>query len=67
MIKGPEGSNGKMGSGYCKLSIWLEPGRCMVRGKVKETSVCHVSGSELYPKDDGEPLKGMCHLSSVPH
>lgn len=25
-----------MDSGYCNLSIWLEPGRCTVRGKAEE-------------------------------
>lgn len=66
MSKSPDGSNGKVGSGCCKLSIWLKPGRYMVRVKAKET-VCHASGFGLYPKDDGELLKCMCHLSSVPH
>lgn len=65
MIKGLEGSNGKMGFGYCKLFIWLEFGRCMVRGKVKEISVCYVFGFEFYFKDDGESLKGMCYFSFV--
>ena len=62
MSKSPKGSNGKVGSGCCELSIWLEPGRCMVRGKAKETSVCHASGFGLYPKDDGELLKCMCQF-----
>ena len=34
----------------------------MVRGKAKETSVCHASGFGLYPKDDGELLKCMCQF-----
>lgn len=60
LSKGLERSNGKMGSGYCNLSVWLEPGRCMVRtGKANEISMCHASGFGLYPKDDDELLKAM--------
>lgn len=43
------------------------PSRYMVRDEAKETTVCHASEFGLYPKNDSEPLKGMCHLSSVPH
>lgn len=61
MKKGPEPNNGKMGSGYCKPSVWLEPGRCMVRGAWNPCLWI-----STLPRGDVESLK-VCHLSSAPH
>lgn len=59
LTKGLERRNGKMGSGYCNLSVWLEPGRWMVRVKANKISTFRASGFGLYSKDDDELLKTM--------
>lgn len=39
MSKGPKGSSGNTGSGYCVLPMWLEAGRYVVGARLKRQCV----------------------------